>query len=288
MTGVAVVTDSTSSLAPGLTALTDVRVIPLQVVIDGVSRSEGEVGPAEVAAALRCGRRVSTSRPSAEVIRATYAGLVEEGFTDIVSVHLSGAISGTVAAAELAAAALVASEPGLVIRVLDTRVIAMASGFAALAGAAAARSGAEVDEVAAVVARRAAASSTWFYVEDLEHLRRGGRISAATAALGSALAVKPLLTVREGSIQTLERVRTTARAVARLEELALGAVPPAGGEPPEIAVHHLDDAAGAHQLAGRLAAAVPGVAPPVVSEVSAALGVHVGPGTLGVVVSPVV
>lgn len=286
MAGIAVVTDSTSSLPPGLASSANIRVIPLQVVIDGVSRSEGVVSPTEVAAALRSGRRVSTSRPAAEVFRAAYQELAGEGVTGVVSVHLSGTISGTAAAAELAAAT-VAPPAGIAVRVVDTRVIAMASGFAALAGAAAARDGAALDEVVGTVARRAAASETWFYVEDLEHLRRGGRIGAATAALGSALAVKPLLTLRDGTIQPLERVRTASRALARLEELARAAVSRAQerGEDVEVAVHHLDDAAAADRLAGRLADAV-GVTP-VLSEVSAALGVHVGPGTLGVVVSPV-
>lgn len=293
MAGVAVVTDSTSSLPPGLAAAAGVSVIPLQVVIDGVSRSEAEVSPAEVASALRSGRRVTTSRPSAEAFRGSYQALADEGFVGVVSVHLSGTISGTAAAAVQAAAGRVGSGADVPVRVVDTQVIAMASGFAALAGAAAARRGVELDEVAAVVARRAAASATWFCVENLEHLRRGGRIGAATAALGSALAVKPLLTLRHGSITPLERVRTTSRAVARLEELALAVVSQARDrrQPVEVAVHHLDDEAAATRLADRLARRLAAIgmgdSSPVVSEVSAVLGVHVGPGTLGVVVSPV-
>jgi DegV family protein with EDD domain len=282
--GIAVVTDSTSSLAPGLAERAGVHVIPLQVVVDGVSRPEGEVGPAEVAAALRARRPVSTSRPAVETFRARYAELAAAGYQGVVSAHLSGRISGTVAAARLAAA-----QADIPVLVVDTHVLAMATGFAVLAGAAAAQHGADLAGVAEVVVRRAAATSTWFSVADLEHLRRGGRIGAATAALGSALAVKPLLTVRDGRIRSLERVRTASRAVARLEELAVAAVAAARarGLAAEVAVHHLDEAAAAGRLAERLTTGASLAQPVVVAEVSAVLGVHVGPGTFGVVVAPV-
>lgn len=283
MPGVAVVTDSTSSLSPQQAERAGIRVIPLQVVVDGVSRAEGATSASEVAAALRSGRRVSTSRPTPEAFARTYAELAAAGHTAVVSVHLSSAISGTAAAAEVAAA--LAPVP---VTVVDSRVVAMATGFAALAGAVAARAGAGPAEVAAVVARRAAGSTTYFCVDSLEHLRRGGRMGAAAALLGSALAVKPLLTVGDGTIRPAERVRTAARARARLAELALAAVADATarGLATEVAVHHLDNRSGVDALLALLAAdpAVPG--PVVVAELSAVLGVHVGPGTLGVVVSP--
>lgn len=283
MPGVAVVTDSTCSLSPRQVERADLRVIPLQVVLDGLSRPEGQVGAAEVAAALRAGRRVSTSRPSPEAFVRTYADLAAAGYAAVVSVHLSGRVSGTAEAA--AGAAALAPLP---VTVVDTRVLAMATGFAALAGADAAAAGADAVGVADVVARRSAASATYFCVDSLEHLRRGGRITAAAALLGSALAVKPLLAVSDGVVRPLERVRTASRARARLADLALAAVAEAvsRGRRVEVAVHHLDDEAGATALVRALADR-PGVAGAVVlAELSAVLGVHVGPGTVGVVVSP--
>ena len=282
MPGVAVVTDSTSSFAPQQAERADVRVIPLQVVIDGRSRPEGEVDAAEVAAALRAGRRVSTSRPTPDVVAATYAELAAAGCSGVVSVHLSGGISGTAEAAEVAARG--ARVP---VRVVDSRVAAMATGFASLAAADAARDGADLDVVAAAAVRRAAATSTWFCVDDLVHLSRGGRVSAATAVLGTALAVKPLLTVVDGSIRPFERVRTSARALTRLEQLAADAVRAAvaAGHVVDVAVHHLDNADAAERLADALRAQDPG-GTVLVSELSAVLAVHVGPGTVGVVVSP--
>jgi DegV family protein with EDD domain len=300
MPGVAVVTDSTSSLAPDVADRAGVVVVPLQVIVDGTSRPEsfrpgaGALTPGAVAAALREGRNVSTSRPAPESFSAAYAAAAERGATAIVSVHLSGSISGTVDAAELAARS--ASIP---VTVVDSLTVASGCGFAALAAAAAARAGATPAEVAEIARRRAARAVTYFCVESLEYLRRGGRIGAAQALFGSALAVKPLLTVADGRITPHERVRTMSRALARLEELALealavgvvsGAGAEAGGGPgrgrAEVAVLHLDNRSAADRLARTLRAREADVASVTVSEVSAVLGVHCGPGTVGVVVSP--
>jgi DegV family protein with EDD domain len=283
MPGVAVVTDSTSSLDPAEAARADISIIPLQVVIDDISRPESEVRPWEVARALREGRRVSTSRPSPQVIENTYADLAGAGYDAIVSVHLSSKISGTCSAAQVAAASV-----DIPILVVDSMTLAMAVGFAVLTGAEVARSGAGPDEVVWIVRRRVAASTTYFYVDSLEYLRRGGRIGTATAMLGSALAVKPLLTVADGEIRPYERVRTSSKALARLEELSLAAFQQAAapkGARVDLAVHHLDNPDGAQRLVDRLSGRVHD-GDIVISEVSAVLGVHVGPGTLGIVVSP--
>src|SRR5215218_1225501 len=219
MAGVAVVTDSTSSLDPAKAARADVSIIPLQVVIDDISRPESEVPPRAVAGALRAGRRVSTSRPTPEVIGNTYAELAGAGYQAIVSVHLSSKISGTCSAAQVAAASV-----DIPIIVVDSMTLAMAVGFAVLSGAELARSGAAPQEVAESIRRRAAAATTYFYVDSLDYLRRGGRIGTAAAMVGSALAVKPLLTVVDGEIRPCERVRTESKALTRLEELSLQAM----------------------------------------------------------------
>ena len=282
MAGVAVVTDSTSSLDPAEAARADVTIIPLQVVIDDLSRPESEVPPREVAGALRAGRQVSTSRHTPEVIGNTYTELAGAGYEAIVSVHLSSKISGTCGAAQVAAASV-----DIPIIVVDSMALAMAVGFAVLTGADVARSGGSTSEVVTSVRRRAAAATTYFYVDSLEYLRRGGRIGTAAAMLGSALAVKPLLTVVDGEIRPYERVRTESKALTRLEELSLGALArmTARNGAVDVAVHHLDNSDGARRLADRLGAEVR-VGDVVISEVSAVLGVHVGPGTVGIVVSP--
>lgn len=284
MSGVAVVTDSTSSLVPSLAEQQGLVVVPLQVIVDGTSRSEsfrpdvGAVTPGAVAAALREGRTVTTSRPSPEAFTSAYAAAVEAGASAIVSVHLSGAISGTCDAAAQAGRSV-----AVPVEVVDSGTVGPGCGLAALAAAEAAQAGATVEEVADIARRRASASVTYFCVENLEYLRRGGRIGAAQALLGSALAVKPLLTVAEGRITPSERVRTMSRAVARLQELAEGALTP--GAAADVAVLHLDNRTAADRLA-RALRDQGGAASVAVTEISAVLGVHCGPGTVGVVVAP--
>ena len=127
-----------------------------------------------------------------------------------------------------------------------------------------------------------------FYVDTLEHLRRGGRIGAASAFLGSALAIKPILTLKNGHISALEKVRTSSRALSRLEELAVAAAgrAPADADGVDISVHHLDSATRADDLAGRLRARVESAREVRVVELGAVVGAHVGPGTIAVAVSP--
>jgi DegV family protein with EDD domain len=196
----------------------------------------------------------------------------------VVSLHLSAELSGTCEAARLAAA-----EAPIPVRVVDSRLVGMALGYCVLTAAQGAESGLTLDEVAASATRRAGLTSGFFYVDTLEHLRRGGRIGAARALLGSALAVKPLLHLSGGRIEPLEKVRTASRAIARLEEIA---VERAADREVDIAVHHLASADRAEPLAERLRERVPGLRELYVGEVGAVIGAHVGPGLLAVVLSP--
>jgi DegV family protein with EDD domain len=276
---VAVVTDSTAYLPGALAAEHGIRIVPLHVVLGRRTGVEGEqVSPVDVAAALRERRvSVSTSRPTPAELARTYRAT---GATQVVSVHLSASLSGTVESALLAAREV--AEEGIEVRVVDARTIAMGLGFAVLAAARAARAGADHAAVEEAARTAAAATSLFFYVDTLEHLRRGGRLGAAAALLGTALSVKPLLHVAGGVLLPLERVRTSARAVARVEELALAA---AGAAPVDLAVHHLGAPDRAQALAERLRARLPLLRDLYVAEVGAVVGAHVGPGLLGVVVA---
>jgi DegV family protein with EDD domain len=208
----------------------------------------------------------------------TYRRVAESEVTGIVSLHLSAELSGTYDAAVVAA-----REAPVAVRVVDTGTVAMALGFCALAAAESAEAGGTVDEAVMAAEKRAAGTSAYFYVDTLDYLRRGGRIGAAQALLGSALAVKPLLQLDGGRIELLEKVRTASRAIARLEELT---VERAGSAEVDIAVHHLAAPDRASVLADRLRARVPRLADLHVSEVGAVIGAHTGPGLLGAVVSP--
>ncbi len=275
---VALVTDSTAYLPPDLLATHDIRVVPVQVVVDGKAFDEGtEISPTEVAAALRDWSVVSTSRPSPERFARAYAEAAAAGATAVVSAHLSGDMSGTYDSAVLAA-----REASLPVVVVDTRSVAMAMGFALLDGARAAEAGSDPETVAAAIRSRTAVSHALFYVDTLDYLRRGGRIGAAQALLGQALAVKPILELVDGRVAPLEKVRTGARALARLEELV---VERADGRPCDVAVHHLDSPERAEALAGRLVARLRN-SRVIVGEVGAVVGAHVGPGMVAVALSP--
>lgn len=280
---VAVVTDSTASLPPELAAEHGITVVPLQVVIGADAFDEGspEATPEAVAAALRDFRPVSTSRPAPEVLREVYARLAAEGAEHVVSVHLSGDMSGTFESAQVAS-----RSAGVPVACVDSRQVGVATGYAALAAARAVAAGATAEEAAAAARRQAAGCSSYFYVDTLEYLRRGGRIGAAAALLGGALAVKPLLTIDDGTVSSLERVRTSGRALARLGELAVAA---AGDAQVDVCVAHLASPERADHLAEtlaeRLADNLDG-REVWCAEVGAVLGAHVGPGMLAVCVAP--
>ncbi|MEU8796871.1 DegV family protein [Spirillospora sp. NPDC048819] len=275
---VAVVTDSTASLPAGLAERHALTIVPLQIAVGGTTRDEGDISTAEAARALKEWNPITTSRPAPERFSDAYRAAADSGAREIVSVHLSAAMSGTVAAARLAADA--APVP---VRVIDSGTLGMGLGFAALSAAAAAMSGGTADQVADAATRRAGLTRSLICVDTLEHLRRGGRIGAAATLLGSALMVKPLLDIRDGRIAPLEKVRTSSRALARLEELA---ATEAGDRRVDLGVQHLAATARAESLAARLRERVPHAEDVYVGEVGPVIGAHVGPGMLGVVVAP--
>jgi len=280
---VVVVTDSTASLPAEVAAEHGIVVVPLQVVIGADVFDEGSEGatPELVAAALKEFRPVSTSRPTPAALLEVYQRVARAGATGIVSVHLSADMSGTFESAQLAAR----DAPVPVVPV-DSRQVGVATGYAALSAAAVAAAGGTAEEAAQAALDRAEASSSIFYVDTLEYLRRGGRIGAAAALFGGALAVKPLLQITDGKVASLERVRTSGRALARLEELAVQA---AGDASVDVCVAHLASPDRAalltEHLTTRLEANLEG-REVWCGELGAVLGAHVGPGMLAVCVAP--
>ncbi|WP_216592928.1 DegV family protein [Verrucosispora sioxanthis] len=272
---VAVVTDSTAYLPPELVREHRLTVVPLTVVLAGVEGLEGvETLPVDATRALRARRvSVSTSRPSPEQFGRIYRELLDAGAEGVVSVHLSAGLSGTVEAAELAAADL-----GDRVSVVDSRSCGMGLGFPAIGRGAYA----DLAGVRAAADSAIGRTSIHFYVDTLEFLRRGGRINAAEALLGTALSVKPILHMPEGRIVLRDKVRTASRGMARLVDLAVEA---AGDGPVDLAAHHLDAPQRAEQLVDTLTARLGDrLRDSYVSEAGAAVAVHVGPGLACVVI----
>jgi DegV family protein with EDD domain len=272
---VRVVTDSTACLPAG-TAGGPV-VVPLRVLVGDDAYAEGEdITPERLAELVAQGRHVTTSQPPPEAFAAVYRSLGEQGARSIVSVHLSGALSGTVGSAGTAAA-----RSPLQVRAVDSRTGAAGLGFAARAATECAAAGADAAHVAARAIEVAGTVHAVFVVDTLEHLRRGGRLSGPAAALGTVLGVKPILRLSDGAVELTQRVRTRAAGAERLLELAAGYV--ADAKRPVVAVHHFGAHDRAQALAGRLHTRTRVHVE--VTPLSAVLGVHVGPGTLAVVVA---
>jgi fatty acid kinase fatty acid binding subunit len=276
---VSLVSDSTS-VDQAMAARLGVTVVPLQVMIGTTSYDEGDidVSPNRVAQALEAHKQMSTSRPAPERFARVYREAAAAGADAVLSIHLSSEVSGTFESALLAA-----RDVDIEVVVVDSRLLGMATGFTVESAAEALDAGASVAEAAKVAQARAEATTGLFYVDTLDYLRRGGRVGTAAALVGSALAVKPLLQIKDGRIVQLDKVRTTSRALARLEELAVEA---AGDARVDIAVSHLANPDRAGHLAERLRARIPHALDLVLTEVGPVIGAHVGPGMLAVVVAP--
>jgi DegV family protein with EDD domain len=265
---VAVVTDSTADLPVWRARELGIHVVPLIVRIDGREYADGvELTPADFYAKLRAARAIpTTSQPSAAAFKALYESLKA---ADIVSVHISSRLSGTVNSARAAAEQL----PHKRIRVIDSLMVSLSLGYLAEAAAQAAQSGQGLDGVAARVEELVPRASFYALLETLQHAHRSGRIGFAQALAASVLQVKPILTIREGAVQPADRPRTMRRGIERLQELTLAEAPFT-----YLAVLHADNEPLARELAERLQPHAPG--PVDVVCTGGVIGTHCGPGAV--------
>ncbi|MCL2533014.1 MAG: DegV family protein [Nocardiaceae bacterium] len=270
---VVVVTDSSACLSPELVDRLDIRVVPLHLLHDGHDYCDGVD---EIPTGLS---GVTTSGASPGELGDAYAAaLADSGGDGVVAVHISRQLSGTWEAARQAARAL-----GEKVRVVDSASTGMGLGYPALAAARVARAGGRLEAVYQKAVEVAARGRTLVVVDRLDHLRRGGRIGTAAALLGTALAMKPVLHVVDGKLVLREKTRTSTKALAKLVDAA---VEQAGSEPAAVAVQHLDAPERAEEVAAQLKERIPTVTETIVTGIGTVLGVHVGPGAVGVVVCP--
>jgi DegV family protein with EDD domain len=274
---VGIVTDSTCYLPSETIAELGIEVVPLQVISNGVPFNEvGGITVDEVAAALRSGKSVTTSRPNPEVFVAAFEKLHSAGHESIVSVHLSSELSGTYESAVLAS-----RKVDFQVDVVDSRGIAMMLGFAVQAGAKLANSGGSHADVLDLIQRKCTGASIIFYVDSLEFLEKGGRITAMQAKMGASMNLKPLLHMINGKVEQQELVRSSEKSIARMIEI----VAAAARIKSEIAIHHVEAFDSAHLVAQQLKD-LTGIVTISVTSAGAVVGTHVGPGALAVVVSP--
>jgi len=275
---VAVVTDTTAYLPSRLVEENGIELVSLYVNWADGSERESEMANFDAFYdRLRSSDQLpTTSQPSIGDFLAVYEPLVEQG-RDVVSIHISGGISGTVESARQAAERLAErNAPGRV-TVIDSETVCGGLGLTVIPAARAALAGASAESVTERAHEAREGLKMWFAVDTLEYLRRGGRIGAASAWLGTALKVKPILTL-EREIAPVERVRTGARARRRLLDYAEQRRDDGADA---WVVQHIQAPAEAQQLVEE-AQEIIGHGPAWVSEVGPVIGAHVGPGLLGI------
>jgi DegV family protein with EDD domain len=280
MPEVAVVTDSTSYLTPALIEEHGIHVVPLYIVFGG-DRTVPETDITDYPAffqELRAAESLpTTSQPSVGDFVSVYDPLLADG-GEVVSIHISGGLSGTPEAARQAAESLKRDgKGGERIRVVDSSTAAGGLGLLVLAAAHAAKQGDDAEAIERTLGEAREQLKMWFALDTLEFLKRGGRIGAARAWIGSTMKVKPILTL-EGELTPVERVRTSARMVERMVDYARQRHE-SGAD--AWAVQHIN----APEMCADLAEScreVFGREPVIMSVIGPVLSAHTGPGLLGV------
>jgi len=274
---VRIVTDTTATLSSDYAAAHSIEIVP-QIILFGKEsfKEEVDLSYAEFIRRLKASRQLpKTAAPEPGDLIKAYEKQLAAAPT-VISIHPSAEVSGTVRSAETAKAEVFASAD---IRIIDTRTIAANLASLVIAAAEWAESGVSADEIVKRLNTLIPRGRTYFLVATLEYLQKGGRIGGASAVIGSALQIKPILEIKDGRVEALERVRTYSHALERLMQLVTEQCP----RSPEarVSVMHADDLDAAQRLAADLRVAL-GLASIPIYSVGAAITTHGGPGALGV------
>ncbi len=276
MAKVAIVTDSTVNLPQSILKDYPITVASQLVIWDNKTYLDGiDIQPAEFYTRLQTSKSMpSSSQVSPITMRDIFSGLLDQGYevlAIIISSHLSGTMSSAIMAKEML--------PEKPIELVDSLNASMALGFQVLMAARAAKNGATLTECKAIAEKARDQSGVFFVVDTLEFLHRGGRIGGAARLLGTALNLKPILTVDGGKIEPVARVRTQRKALEKM--LNLLAEKLHSGSISRLSVLHANAASQADQLMSELVQRFH-PAETIMTEVSPVIGTHTGPGTVGV------
>lgn len=278
MSKVAVVTDSTANIPPELTNGYTIPFAPLMLIWGDENLRDGlDIQPKEFYNRLPVAKVMpTTSQPTPAAYIDIYRGLLDQGY-DILSVHISSKLSGTLDSAIQAKDHF----PGARIELVDSLSTSMAMGFPIMDAVRAAAQGATLSECKMLAEKGCQNSGILFVVSTLEYLRRGGRIGGAAAFLGTALNLKPILELVDGKIEAIERVRTMSKAIDRLLDLFEERI--GNRTPIHIAALHANAPDEATLLLERAKLRYAGsdLRDAVLSEIGPVLGAHTGPGCLG-------
>ncbi|MDG3013260.1 DegV family protein [Speluncibacter jeojiensis] len=273
---VIVVTDSNAHVPSALVAELGIQVVPLHMLLDDTDLREGiDQVPDEIAKTSV----VTTAGASPGELKQSYFdALKASGGDGVLAVHISRQLSGTWDAGRQAALEFESR-----VRIVDSGSAGMGTGFPVLAAARAAAAGADLDEVFRIANDTVERSNSLLYVDRLENLRRGGRIGAAAAFLGTALSMRPILQMVNGKLLLREKTRTASKAMTKLVELVVEGV---GGGPAAVAVQHWQASERATELGDQLRERIPEITEMHMGEYGPVLGAHLGPGAVGVTIVP--
>lgn len=273
----AIVTDSTSDLTREEAAELGVTVVPLNVMFESESLRDGvDIGPEEFFRRLAHTKVLpKTSQPSVGAFLEAYEQVLSGGATAILSIHISSKLSGTLNSARTARDSMAAPSA---VSLLDSEAVTAQLAFGVRAAAQVAKAGGTLEQARAAAESALRRSTLYGALDTLEFLQRGGRIGRARAWIGSVLNVKPFITVRNGEVAPLERVRTRGKAMERLIELTT-----AHHRVEEVTLLHSGSVDDLERVRGRLAQAMPDI--PIRSGwLGPVVGVYGGPNVLGTVV----
>ena len=273
---IAIVTDSASDLEQG--EIEGIAVVPLhlhfgdEVFEDGVTLTKPEFWTRLDRVVEEGGVLPTTSQPSPGAFRDIYQRLIDDGAEGVISIHISGKLSGTLNSARQGASLLDDPPP---FEFVDTESASMSVAWAAQAALDAINQDESIEQAADAARASAARSRAVLFVETLDYLQRGGRIGRARHLAGRLLRMRPLLEVIDGEIVDIEKPRTRKKALDRLYAQIMSE-----GPPERAAIMHGGAESDAHALAERVSAACDGMSVPVVLS-APVIGAHVGPGTVG-------
>jgi len=279
MSKVAIVTDSTANIPASMLQNLPVSVVPLHVIFGHETFYDGvTIQSDDFYTRLQTSKvNPSTSQPSPEAFKHLYLKLLDDGY-DVMTIVISSKLSGTMDSALQAQAEL----PGAPVEVLDTWSTSMAMGYLVLTVARAAAQGATLHECKTLAEMGKEKIGALFTVSTLEYLHRGGRIGGAAAFLGTSLDLKPILTLKEGKIEAMERVRTLSKASDRLVDIFLEHAN--GHQTIRLGFLHAKAKEEAEALMEKVKQRVPAsmISEAILAEVSPVIGIHTGPGTIGI------
>ncbi|MDY4077527.1 MAG: DegV family protein [Clostridium sp.] len=275
---VKVVVDSTSYIPKESLIENDISVVSLNVLLNGKSYREVDLENEFFYKEMNESKEIpKSSQPSVEEIKEVFTNIAKSGF-DIVGIFISSKMSGTYSTAHLVREMVLEEYPETRIELVDSESNCMQMGFSAIQAARAAKRGENIERVIEEAKKVINTSKFLFVPETLKYLKKGGRIGGASALFGTILQIKPILTVKNGETSVYEKVRTKKKAIEVILKKVLDDMTEKGLG--EVIVHHINCEEEGLELAKRLENELK--IPVKIQSIGATIGLHVGPGSIGV------